>query len=329
MKRNVGFLLAAIGVFAFCCTGVFAQSCTPLDPLPPGTFIYPLPYSVANPQGGIQDTAFVGVPYETTIHLNLPDSLFIQGIGMAPITGLFLGVEGGIEGLPPSMDYVCDPPDCLFLANVPGCINVFGTANGFEPGIYDITLTGLVSPAVIQSFNLPSPEVLEGNYYLFVKICPVNEVFVTLEDGILTAEAAIGAFQWIDCADGQPIAGETGASFLPPVTGDYAVIVSNGGCQDTSACFHVVVNGVHERGQGFGMRLSPNPTNDRLRIELEWEMAFVKVTIGGIRGETAFTKICSNGRVLDIDVSGFAAGLYLVSIWTEEGVVVGRFFKGK
>ena len=60
---------------------------------------------------------------------------------------------------------------------------------------------------------------------------------VTEAAGVLTSDQGVPAtYQWIDCAANMDIAGETGQSYTPTVTGDYAVIVSNGACSDTSAC---------------------------------------------------------------------------------------------
>lgn len=53
----------------------------------------------------------------------------------------------------------------------------------------------------------------------------------------LTAVATTGSFQWLNCNTGNPILGATSASFLPLDSGNYAVIVSQNGCSDTSSCY--------------------------------------------------------------------------------------------
>ena len=373
--------LLCIGLCCLSNAGLFAQSCTPIDPFPPGAFVYPAPYSVANPTGGIADTAFVGVVYETSLHLNIPSSVDFPGFGTIPVNGFFIATEGAISGLPPSMDYVCNPPNCVFNSNTTGCINIFGTAGPFEVAIYNVVITGVLNSILTFPITLPYPGLLDGNYYLHVKGCPINEtqetatvcagdsytfpdgtevtnitastehistllaangcdsliytvvnvttvdISVSQDGNTLASNAAGSSYQWIDCADGQPIAGETNAVFLPSVTGSYAVIVTTGNCQDTSACFNVTINGVSEGNQRLGIRLSPNPAGNYLRIDLSETVPAAEVKIRDVRGETAFTSHYSDTMGWDMDISQLAPGLYVVSIRTEKGTSVRKFFK--
>ena len=66
---------------------------------------------------------------------------------------------------------------------------------------------------------------------------PVFDVNVTNVGGVLTSTQASGNYQWIDCDNASTaIAGETAQSFTPTADGNYAVIVSDGTCSDTSVC---------------------------------------------------------------------------------------------
>ena len=57
----------------------------------------------------------------------------------------------------------------------------------------------------------------------------------------LFANASTG-LQWIDCNNGQPVAGATSQSFAATTPGTYAVIVTDGACSDTSECFELGVS---------------------------------------------------------------------------------------
>jgi hypothetical protein len=61
------------------------------------------------------------------------------------------------------------------------------------------------------------------------------------QNGItLTANAVGASYQWVNCNTGYSVVtGETGFSFLPTVNADYAVIVTQNGCIDTSACHRI------------------------------------------------------------------------------------------
>lgn len=63
----------------------------------------------------------------------------------------------------------------------------------------------------------------------------------TLNGTTISANEAGSAYQWINCSGNTPIAGATNQSFTPAQTGNYAVIVNNGSCSDTSDCVNVVI----------------------------------------------------------------------------------------
>ncbi|MDT8411174.1 MAG: T9SS type A sorting domain-containing protein [Vicingaceae bacterium] len=60
----------------------------------------------------------------------------------------------------------------------------------------------------------------------------------------ITANQAGATYRWLDCDNGNAIiAGATNQSFVPSISGNYAVEVTFNGCTDTSACFIVSTNG--------------------------------------------------------------------------------------
>jgi len=87
-----------------------------------------------------------------------------------------------------------------------------------------------------------------------------NETITVVETGL--------NYQWIDCADSSAIAGETGESFTAIVAGDYAVIITDGNCVDTSACVFVDVLSLEEN-EFKGVSVYPNPITDVLNISNE------------------------------------------------------------
>lgn len=81
-----------------------------------------------------------------------------------------------------------------------------------------------------------------GDYdFWVVKLgpCGVNTAVEVLEDGLQSLEVALSStYQWLDCSTGNLVEGEQDAFLSPPVGGEYAVIITNGSCVDTSACFN-------------------------------------------------------------------------------------------
>jgi hypothetical protein len=91
---------------------------------------------------------------------------------------------------------------------------------------------------------------------------------VTISGSTATVQAISGAsYQWINCQNNAPLAGETSLTFSPSATGNYAVIVTVGDCQTTSACELISVSNVnldnHERVE---LSVYPNPSNDFINI---------------------------------------------------------------
>ena len=75
-------------------------------------------------------------------------------------------------------------------------------------------------------------------------------------------------YQWIDCSDSSLIAGATSQTYAATANGDYAVIVDNNGCIDTSACSSVSGVGLDENGSDQLLIVYPNPTNGAVTISL-------------------------------------------------------------
>lgn len=139
---------------------------------------------------------------------------------------------------------------------------------------------------------------------------------VMLTAGVLTASAASATYQWIDCDGNQPISGETAQSYQPSTTGNYAVIITQNGCTDTSECQNVVVVGIENDAFPVELLFYPNPTSGQITLDL-----------GEVRGNIGLRVIDAEGKVVrsmeGISSSriqlelGHAPGLYTVLLYGE------------
>jgi hypothetical protein len=68
----------------------------------------------------------------------------------------------------------------------------------------------------------------------------------TLNGQLVAHAGPIYDFQWIDCLNNTPIPGATDSILTFPGNGEYAVVISNGECSDTSDCFDLTTLGVNE-----------------------------------------------------------------------------------
>ncbi|MEO9796534.1 MAG: LamG-like jellyroll fold domain-containing protein, partial [Crocinitomicaceae bacterium] len=88
----------------------------------------------------------------------------------------------------------------------------------------------------------------------------------------LTANAAgTGVtYQWIDCSDNSVITGETNQVFNATANGDYAVIVEDNGCIDTSGCETISGIGFDELELTFNVY--PNPNQGEFVVQFDQEL---------------------------------------------------------
>jgi hypothetical protein len=137
---------------------------------------------------------------------------------------------------------------------------------------------------------------------------------VTDSSGTLYSQSTLGNYQWIDCATNLPISGATNQSFSPTQTGSYAVIVSDGVCEDTSACTFVQVGGLPFTST-LNLSITPNPTDSYVTLKYEGEPIYLAVT--DAKGRLIYSDEVESGG--QVDLSPFEAGVYFFNIKASSG----------
>ena len=125
-------------------------------------------------------------------------------------------------------------------------------------------------------------------------------------------------FVWLDAA-GQPISGATDSLFAPTTDGSYAAVVSSTLCEDTAAYFAFIKTGL---GYGAtstsnnGLSIFPNPAYTS--VTLLWQQALAAtalVSVSDVAGRVwQQHSIAAGTQSAVLDVSGLAAGIYLIKI---------------
>ncbi len=143
----------------------------------------------------------------------------------------------------------------------------------------------------------------------------------------ITANAAGAGYQWIQCDSNgySPIPGATSQNYTATANGNYAVVVTENGCTDTSAC--VTISGVSIKEHQFDIAtIQPNPFNDRLTIRLEHNMREASYNLTSITGRLVLRgRMAGNSEVLNL--STLAKGVYLLQVNTKHGQEVIRVVK--
>lgn len=162
------------------------DSCTPAMNLPDTLIgVIPLPFdSMLNPEGGIQTPACINEPFEFTLTVVTPASISIAGAPPVPLNSIDFDPETAISNLPDGLDYVCNPPTCIFEKDSTGCVSIFGTITDEAfIGVHDLVIAGIVRTA-FGAINLtfPNAAIFPGNYFLTVQaegtcVSSTDEIF--------------------------------------------------------------------------------------------------------------------------------------------------------
>ena len=213
------------------------------------------------------------------------------------------------------------------------------TSNFVESPDVGNNISATVCPGETYAFNglvLTQPGVYGAAYDVgdvcdsIVTLTLANTVVntqVSLAGGVLTAQASTGSWQWLDCGWGYlPWPGATSQSFSPPISGSYALLATQNGCSDTSACVNVAVAGISENGMGH-VRIFPAPARDRVQIDLGQPMGQVALTMNDVNGREVLRKNFGAVQTIDLSLMKLEAGLYFIHISTAEGEGVYRVVK--
>ena len=134
---------------------------------------------------------------------------------------------------------------------------------------------------------------------------------VSLNVNTFTANATGSQYQWIDCATNQPVSGATQQSFTPTYNGDFAVIVSNGNCSDTSFCTSVSHVSLNELSQG-SLSVQPNPTNGIVTLKGLNPSVQNRIILYTISGEV-LTEMMTTESEVQLNLELYAPGMYFIN----------------
>ncbi|MBK9590445.1 MAG: T9SS type A sorting domain-containing protein [Crocinitomicaceae bacterium] len=184
----------------------------------------------------------------------------------------------------------------------------------FTIGVNTYTVSGVYTDIVTATNFCDS--VITTN--LTVQL-PINSA-INQSNNTLTAIASGANYQWINCTTQAPIAGATGQIFTAPLTGSYAVIVTENGCSDPSACVYVdvVIVGFSESDLD-GVVIYPNPNNGNfvIRFDAEKFADASFILVNSLGDEIALIKETNTIKPEE----KLAAGIYLLQISTPQGIV--------
>jgi hypothetical protein len=143
----------------------------------------------------------------------------------------------------------------------------------------------------------------------------------------LIANATGASYQWLACNNGNaPIAGATSRTFNPTANGDYAVVVTENGCTDTSNCVSFMFTTVSKiRSKELAITFAPNPTTGLVAIDLG-RLEAATVTIYAANGQLVQQVLLQGQGQHQLTLEG-AAGVYFVKIQVGDQLQYNKLIK--
>lgn len=158
----------------------------------------------------------------------------------------------------------------------------------------------------------------------------VNPGVTTSGNGLtLTSDDPNAAYQWVDCNNGfATIPGATNQSYTATGTGNYAVILSNGVCTDTSACYSTALTGIEAGDFGAQFQLFPNPSNGNAVLDLGGQVLEAsRIIVTDILGEVVHMQDAGNATRIDLELDALESGIYFVAVRQRQAQKVLRFLR--
>lgn len=148
----------------------------------------------------------------------------------------------------------------------------------------------------------------EFGYYFINK----PDVTTSLAGATITANNAnADSYQWIYCASGLDVAGETNQSFTATVNGSYACIVNQGGCEDTTECVVIDFIGLEEQELNR-LSVTPNPSNGKFNVSFA-QAKNTELSVTDLNGRLLFNEEYFNVSETELDLS-LPTGVYLLTV---------------
>jgi hypothetical protein len=156
---------------------------------------------------------------------------------------------------------------------------------------------------------------------LNLSIFTLDTTVMVIGNNIMALDTSQGVvYQWIDCSNSSIIIGETNALFVPTTSGSYAVIISNGACEDTSACRTIIIQTIGEISLSKNeIRLYPNPSQGIVNVVSTDKLE--RLRLYDLNGKI---KLECHENCAGLNVSEIERGVYLLKIETSNQTLVKR-----
>ena len=175
-------------------------------------------------------------------------------------------------------------------------------------GLYEWTETGIYTDTLINDSGCDSIITID-------LIINTSDYEISVLGNTISVLAEGATYQWIDCDnDYMVIDGATAADYTPESgSGNFAVIVNQGECSDTSDCF-LVSDAAIEKYERNMLNIYPNPTAGKIivdNVNLDYQEAIIEVL--DVDGKLRDKFIFNDNAPVVFEIKG-SAGIYIINI---------------
>lgn len=161
-----------------------------------------------------------------------------------------------------------------------------------------------------------------------ITFCAIDTNLVVVDNTIVSeSNAEISTYQWFDCSDESLVFGETEQSFTPQESGEYAVIIVQGSCLESSECVEIVIVET-DNLKPETVNVFPNPAKNYITITSGVELADARLALFDLTGEKVYEG-AFNGIEKSVSLSNVPDGVYVIKLESLNAVLATRFVKSR
>lgn len=169
----------------------------------------------------------------------------------------------------------------------------------------------------------------DSNILLNLDVIEIDTTLSQIGNQLIAVSQTNATYQWVHCnATLDEVVGQTSPLFTPTTSGNYAVIIEIDGCQMQSNCMSIKTDTLSiKKPFSPHLLLTPNPVVSQLTLNFKQELSSVQLKLISALGREVSTFNYTNSSQVSLSVKHLPAGLYYISIHSNQQYTSHKFIK--